>query len=93
MWKHLKARKLGGRRFTKQHSIRHYIVDFYCSEEKMIVELDGEVHNNPVAEEYDEQRDLYLKNLGYQVLRFENKLVFDDLDLVLTEIKDRFKSE
>ena len=91
LWKHLKARKLCGKRFTKQHSIRNYIVDFYCAEERIIIELDGAVHNNSMSREYDEQRDLYLSGLGYQVLRFENTLVFDQLDSVLNEIKDHFK--
>lgn len=54
LWKHLKAKKLRGRRFTRQHSIGRYIVDFYCAKEKLIIELDGEVHNNPESERYDE---------------------------------------
>jgi len=92
LWTHLKAKKLDGRRFQKQHSIDNYIVDFYCASEKLIVELDGEVHNNPTAEENDKQRDCYLEQLGYTVLRFENKMVFDPLSQVLQEITDNFKS-
>lgn len=51
LWKHLKARKFEGRRFTRQHSVSNYIVDFYCAKERLIIELDGEVHNNPTSEE------------------------------------------
>ena len=90
LWKHIKSRKFEGRRFTKQHSIGNFIVDFYCPSEKLIIELDGEVHNNPVAEHYDDQRTQYLNDLGYKVIRFENKMVFDKLDSVLMEIKDNF---
>ncbi len=90
LWKHLKNRQFEGRRFTKQHSIGNYIVDFYCPSERLIIELGGEVHNNTVAQDYDENRTLYLSKMGYKVLRFENKMVFENLDSVLMEIKDNF---
>lgn len=91
LWKHLKARQFEGRRFTKQHSIGDFIVDFYCAKERLIIELDGEVHNNPIARDYDEERTLLLENLNYTVIRFENKMVFDHLPSVLQEIKSNFK--
>lgn len=93
LWKYLKARQLNNRRFTKQHSINYYIVDFYCPSEKLIIELDGEVHNNPKARDYDNKRTLYLESLGYKVIRFENKMVFDALPSVLGEIKDNFRTK
>ena len=92
LWKHLKSRQLSNKRFQRQHSIGYYIVDFYCASEKLIIELDGEVHNNPKAQEYDEKRTQYLENLGYKVIRFENKMVFDFLPSVLEEIELNFKS-
>jgi len=92
LWKHLKARKLNERRFSKQHSIGNYIVDFYCPSERLIIELDGEVHQNANAEEYDARRTNYLENIGFTVLRFENKMVFENLSSVLMEIKDNFKT-
>ncbi|HSP10990.1 MAG TPA: DUF559 domain-containing protein [Salegentibacter sp.] len=49
LWTCLKARKLEGKRFTRQHSIGNYIVDFYCASDKLIIELDGEVHFNSTA--------------------------------------------
>ncbi len=90
LWKHIKSRQFEGRRFTKQHSIGQYIVDFYCPFEKLIIELDGQGHFNPVAESYDEKRTRFLNELGYNVIRFENKLVFENLDSVLMDIKDNF---
>jgi len=48
-------------------------VDFYCPSEKLIVELDGQVHFNEEAQEYDRKRDKDLENLGFTVIRFENK--------------------
>ena len=91
LWNHLKSKKLDGRRFTRQHSINNYIVDFYCASERLIIELDGEVHQSANAMEYDTKRTLYFEQLNYRVIRFENKMVFDFLPSVLTEIKNNFK--
>ncbi|WP_411768235.1 endonuclease domain-containing protein [Winogradskyella sp. A3E31] len=93
LWTELKSRQLKGRRFNRQHSIGNYIVDFYCASEKLIVELDGDVHNNPIAQDYDLKRTAYLENLGYKVLRFENKMVFDHMRSVLQGITECFKEE
>ena len=91
LWRHLKSSQLKGRKFRRQHSIENYIVDFYCPGEQLIIELDGQVHMNPTAEEYDLQRTATLEELGFTVIRFENKMVFDFLPSVLQEIKDNFK--
>ncbi|TGV02661.1 endonuclease domain-containing protein [Flavivirga rizhaonensis] len=91
LWKHLKARQFEGRRFNRQHSIKNYIVDFYCAKEKLIIELDGEVHNNEIAQEKDRKRTKTLEELGYNVIRFENKMVFENLASVFMEIKANFK--
>lgn len=92
LWNFLKAKKLEGKRFTRQHSIGNYIVDFYCASEKLIVELDGQVHLNSTIEEKDLKRTRYLESLGFNVIRFENKMVFDFLPTVLKEIKDNFNA-
>jgi len=92
LWNFLKAKRLEGKRFTRQHSIGNYIVDFYCASEKLIVELDGQVHLNSTIEEKDLKRTRYLESLGFNVIRFENKMVFDFLLTVLKEIKDNFKT-
>ena len=91
LWTQLSSRKLEGRKFRRQHSIQNYIVDFFCPSERLIVELDGEVHMNATAEEKDKTRTKFLEDLDYKVIRFENKMVFDNLQSVLMEIKDNFK--
>ncbi|WP_299556161.1 endonuclease domain-containing protein [Seonamhaeicola sp.] len=91
LWKHLKARQFEGRRFNRQHSIKNYIVDFYCAKEKLIIELDGEGHTNTLAEERDRERTRVLEELGYTVIRFENKMIFENLASVFMEIRDNFK--
>ncbi len=93
LWKHLSKKQLEGRKFRRQHSIQNYIVDFFCPSEKLIIELDGEVHNNPKVQEKDRIRDDFFKNLDYTVLRFENKMVFDSLPSVLDEITQCFTSK
>ena len=84
LWNSLKNRQLYGKKFRRQHGIGPYVVDFFCPAERLIIELDGEGHNSPQNREYDAQRQEYLHKLGFSVLRFENKQVFEDIDNVLT---------
>jgi very-short-patch-repair endonuclease len=90
LWSHLKASKLSGRKFRRQHSVGNYILDFYCDAERLAVELDGEVHKSDLAIEYDHTRKLYLNGLGIKVIRFENYLVFQETDYVLHRIESFF---
>ena len=92
LWKVLKGKSLGNRKFRRQHSLLNYIVDFYCPSEKLIIELDGEGHNDPGQSVYDAERDKKLTDLGYKILRFENKLVFNDRPGVLHVIESNFGS-
>lgn len=90
LWKCLQNKNLDGRKFRRQHSIGNYIVDFYCPEHRLVIELDGDVHFNPVNEQYDLIRDDYIKSLGIVVLRFKNGDVFEKIDNVLNEIRAHF---
>lgn len=90
LWSHLKCRQLAGRRFNRQFSIENYIVDFYCHQERLVIELDGQVHMNPTALEKDRIRTERLNDLGYIVIRFENFMVFEHLSFVLDEIEEHF---
>ncbi|KAA6325647.1 hypothetical protein EZS27_025163 [termite gut metagenome] len=95
LWKLLKGKQIEGLKFRRQHSVGSYILDFYCPEIRIAVELDGEVHHSPQAEEYDERRsDYLLKTQGIIVLRFENQMVFVYPEGILNSIveyKDRYK--
>jgi very-short-patch-repair endonuclease len=86
LWKYLQNKKLEGRKFRRQHSIGNYIIDFYCSEEKLAIELDGENHFWEEGIKHDKEKTEYLNLLGIQVLRFENKWVFEDIEYVIMEI-------
>ena len=91
LWSLLNKKQLHGRKFRRQHSIENFIADFYCAEEKLIIELDGEVHNDPLQATYDAARDERLRELGYKVLRFENKMVFQHSEAVIEAIVTAFK--
>jgi len=86
LWWHLRGQKLGVK-FKRQHSIGGYILDFYCPEKKLIVELDGEIHNSKEAKEYDLVRDKYFEELGYKTLRFLNREIENNVEKVLESIK------
>ncbi|MCC8359724.1 endonuclease domain-containing protein [Salinimicrobium sediminilitoris] len=92
LWMHLQKKKLEGRKFRRQHSILNFIVDFYCAEERLVIELDGQYHMNPTNQEKDSVRTKRLEELNMRVLRFENKTVFDNLEWVLEEIKKNFRN-
>jgi very-short-patch-repair endonuclease len=66
----LRAKRLDGLKFRRQHPIGEYIVDFVCLERKVVVELDGGQHAAPESKEYDRKRDAWLEKEGYSVLRF-----------------------
>jgi very-short-patch-repair endonuclease len=92
LWNYLKDSQLCGKKFRRQHSIGDYIVDFYCSKEKLAIELDGEVHTSDQAYVNDTIRDKYLLEKGIRVIRFENELVFHDIDNVMRQIISLFRS-
>lgn len=92
LWKSLQRKQLKGRKFRRQHSIQNFIVDFYCASEGLIIELDGAVHLDFAQQNYDFERIEILKTLGFKVIRFENKLVFENLSEVLEEISSHFKT-
>lgn len=92
LWTYLKGRQLSGRKFRRQHSIGNYIVDFYCPQENLVVELDGEHHFWDEEMQHDSARTHYLTQLGLQLIRFENKWVFEDIDSVLTTIQKTFNA-
>ena len=85
LWRRLKSGGLDGLRFRKQHPIGRYIVDFYCDEYKLIVEVDGAVHDK--SKEYDSNRDAFLEGNGYTVLRVSNDDVMNDIEAAFGKIR------
>ena len=94
LWNHLRNRRLSGYKFLRQHPIvykadfrglNYFVADFYCHQCKLVVELDGPIHENNI--EYDEFRDNELKEMGINVLRIKNNEL-KDIDLVLQKIRN-----
>ncbi|WP_167616776.1 endonuclease domain-containing protein [Maribellus sediminis] len=88
LWKIVKQRKVGGFKFRRQHSVGKYIVDFYCPELKLCIELDGEPHANLYQIAMDEERDKWLSDHGITVLRYENRWAFEYPEVIQQDILD-----
>ena len=93
LWANLKSSQLSGKKFRRQHGICPYIVDFFCAECRLAVELDGEGHMTDSGAEADEKRTEFLRRFNVEVLRFENKEVFENLECVLEIIRNASGSE
>jgi very-short-patch-repair endonuclease len=91
LWKHLKNKQLLGLRFRRQHPIDIFIVDFYCHYLKLVIELDGGIHSNPENKDYDTNRTAELERYGIKIIRFNNEDVMDDIEKVVTIIKNECK--
>jgi very-short-patch-repair endonuclease len=87
LWEKLRARRLANLKFRRQHALGPYIVDFYCVEMRLAVEVDGQVHESADATERDIQRDAWLANHGVILVRVTNDEVETQLDLVLDRIR------
>ncbi len=91
LWNALKAKSIGFK-FRQQHIIEDFVVDFYCNEKKLTIELDGGYHNVPEQMKTDAERTARLKELGYTEIRFTNEQVMGNLENTLAEIERICKS-
>jgi very-short-patch-repair endonuclease len=94
IWKRLKGKQMCGLRFRRQHPIDIFIVDFYCHEVRLVVEIDGKIHDQ--QEEYDDGRSSEMEKFGIRVIRFTNSEVEKNIEGVINKIKkvvnERIKS-
>ncbi len=86
LWKILRNRSLGGYKFRRQHPVREFVVDFFCFEKELAIELDGDIHLEDEVKERDSNRTAELERLGIKVIRFTNDEVLNNLDEVKTKI-------
>ena len=86
LWQALRGRKLNQLKFRCQHPVGRFIVDFYCPSAKLVIEVDGDIHNQ--QQSYDQARTEQMQAFGYRVLRFTNEEVINDLSNVLIQITD-----
>nr|WP_309691061.1 endonuclease domain-containing protein [Armatimonas sp.] len=86
LWEALRGRQLQGMRFRRQHPIETFILDFYCPQHKLVVEVDGGIHTEPTVRERDEERQRWIEAHGYEFLRFTNEEILHELPRVLAHI-------
>ena len=87
LWQHLRNRNLEFK-FSRQHPIERFIIEFYCAEVKLCAEIDGDSHLKQEQQEYDVSRTDFLKSLGYNMIRFTNNDVRYNINAVTQEILD-----
>ena len=90
-WEELRGRRLAGTKFRRQHSLGYFIVDFHCAEHKLVTEIDGAVHNTPVARINDAEREAVRCDPGLTVIRFTNDDVLYTISQVLQKIRDNVR--
>jgi len=88
LWKKLKDRTIFKTKFRKQHPVSFFIVDFYCHEYKLVIEIDGDIHIDETQSEYDMGRTAELEKFGIKVIRFTNDQIIYDLNSVITKIQE-----
>jgi len=86
LWVSLRGKRLNGLKFRRQHPYEHYVLDFFCVEHQLVVELDGSVHDVLDQAAYDEERTSFLNESGLHVIRFRNEEVKKNLSSVLQKI-------
>jgi very-short-patch-repair endonuclease len=91
LWSRIRRKQIDGYRFRRQYSVGSYILDFYCPELKLAIEIDGDSHFHHSAEEYDKYREEEIQQLGVQFIRFQNTEVYKNLNGVLQTIYEKIE--
>ena len=92
-WKKVRAKRLNGYKIRRQHPIgRLYIADFYCPCVKLVIEIDGPIHDEKAIKENDKIRQNTMIQHGYEVIRFSNELIYSNLDLALNTLLKKIES-
>ena len=86
LWFHLRNAKCRGVKFRRQHPIDNFIADFYCPKARLIIELDGDYHQEIGQTQYDEGRTYELQELNLRVIRFKNSEVVNEIEKVIDAI-------
>ena len=93
LWTLLRNQRLKGKKFRRQHTISNYILDFYCHECKLAIELDGNFHTDSEVRRYDKLRSEVLNEIGIRVVRFWNEEVINDPINVLQKISGHLEGK
>ena len=90
LWHELRANKLQGYHFRRQHPLGYFIADFYCHELKLVIEVDGPTHETAEGKKKDAFRDKIMKSDGITIIRFSAKEVYNELEKVIQRIEALF---
>lgn len=91
LWERLRNRQVNGFRFRRQHPVKDFIVDFFCYEAMLVIEVDGSVHEDTKQKERDEQRTMILKRINIREIRFTNEEVINQTNHVIKKIEAELK--
>ncbi|MBI2095125.1 MAG: endonuclease domain-containing protein [Candidatus Omnitrophica bacterium] len=92
LWSRLKGKSLGGYKFRRQYGIGRYVVDFYCPQAKLVVEVDGDSHFTDESQKYDRQREEFIRSLNIKIIRFTNLDIHRSINEVLEAIRRGLES-
>ena len=87
LWQALRSKQVFGYKFRRQHAVGQFILDFYCSSLKVGIEIDGKVHVNPTAQEYDSARSNIIKEYGIILIRIKASAVENNLAHIIEKLK------
>lgn len=91
LWQQLRNRKVQGLKFRRQHPVDIFILDFYCHDIKLAIEVDGGIHNQQDQKQWDDNRTFTLNEFGIQILRFSNDDVIYHTERVVDSMKELIK--
>jgi very-short-patch-repair endonuclease len=88
LWLHLSRKQMNGLKFRRQYSVNQYVIDFFCPELKLAIEVYGDSHYGSLTEKYDNERQKYIESFSIHFMRFINDDVYNNIDGVLQTIYD-----
>ncbi|MBL7961948.1 DUF559 domain-containing protein [bacterium] len=88
LWSQLKNKQVSGFKFRRQHGVGPYIIDFYCPEAKLAIEIDGSSHDSEEARKNDERRQVFIEEFNIRFLRFSDTELFENMNKVIEKIKE-----
>jgi very-short-patch-repair endonuclease len=91
LWDRLKGRQLEGYKFRRQYSVEDFVIDFYCPELKLAVEVDGDSHYTEDALLSDRKRQIEIETFGIRFLRFTNREIYENVEGILLKIEEQIK--
>ncbi|HEX5036311.1 MAG TPA: endonuclease domain-containing protein [bacterium] len=86
LWDKLRAKQFMGLKFRRQHGIGRFVADFFCASQKLVIEVDGEIHEDPRQAFHDAERTKYFMELGLNVIRYSNEAILKDLEATLFQL-------